>query len=71
MLVDVETFLLNAGRYSDTECEVDALEDYEAHASSPAAYYYHAEHLSSEESPAVTVEQTLRRGEATGKDGAK
>ena len=59
MFVDVETFLLDAGRYTKTVELLDAIEESESTSCCPKVDDEDAEALSTEESPTVTIESTV------------
>ena len=63
VLVDVETFFLDAGIYTKAVQFLDAKEEDETASGCPEVDDEDAEALSAEETPAVTVEGTIRCGE--------
>ena len=65
MFVDVETFFFYALADTQAVCLLDAVEQGESAGGSPEVYDQYAEALSTEESPAVTVERTVRSREQT------
>ena len=65
MLINVETFLFNALVDAQTVQFLDAIEQSEATGSSPEVDDQDAKALSTEESPAVTIESTVRSRQQT------
>ena len=63
MLVDIQSFILDAGRNTQAVQLLDAEEEEETAGSSPKIDDEHAEALGSEEAPAVTVQSAVRGGE--------
>ena len=71
MLVDIETFFLDAAWHAEAVDLVEHLKDYEAHACCPCADDYCTEELCEEEVGAATVEPSFFCGEETCEDGAE
>ena len=59
VLVNVQTFFLNALVYTQTVSELNAVEEGESTGGSPEVDHEDTKALSTEESPAVTVEGTV------------
>ena len=60
MLVDIKSFLLDATIHTQAVSILDSVEENESAGSSPEVDHQNAEALSTEESPAVAVEGTVR-----------
>ena len=60
MLVDIQAFFFNTLVNTQAVSELDAVEEGESAGSSPEVNHQNAEALSTEESPAVTVEGAVR-----------
>ena len=71
MLVDVETFFLNALVNTQTGNLLDAVEEDESCHCCPKVYADDAEHLSTEESEATAVEGATVEGEETCHQGSE
>ena len=71
MLVDVETFFLDARFYTQTMQFLDAVEEDEAAYGCPEVDDEDAKAFSTEESPAVAVESTVRGRQQASHQGAK
>ena len=65
MLVDIQTFFLDALIDTQAVSILDAIEEGESAGSSPEVDHKDAKSLSTEESPAVTVEGTVRSRQQT------
>ena len=71
MLIHVQSFVLNTGRHPKAVKFLDAKEEKEAAGSSPEVDDEDAEALSTEESPAASVESAIGCGEQTCQQSAK
>ena len=65
VLIDIQTFILDAGRNAEPVEFLDTIEEEDTAGSCPEVNNQDTEALSAKEAPAVTVERTVRGGEQT------
>ena len=71
VLIDIETFLLNTLVNAQTMQFLDTVEEGKTTGSCPEVDDQYAKHLSTEESPTITIEGTVARREQTCHNGSK
>lgn len=71
MLIDIQTFILDAGRNAEPVEFLNTIEEEDTAGSCPEVDDEDTEALSAEEAPAVAVESTVGGGEQTGHEGTE